>query len=1293
MRFSAHQFLPATRALQERVTATSLAALGLLAVLLAVFALQYSVQAVYADTNGASIAYRSNSGVSGLASVKYREWNPATYAWGAEVQLPADPTTSNIRFAWIEYSPISSKRVLISLQDDGTLDSYVCASACTTPTNWMISRNLADLWTVAPGGAQRPFDIEFEKTSGDLVLVYDRVSASSTQELFYRVMSAGDAYFGPENSINDTTSSLGSDILYSFIRMDSQKTPGSDVLGMIVLDETGSDAIAWRWDGSAWGNLLELTATAAIGNEEDIGVAFETNSGDMIVVAGQGTSIQYNEFSGGAWAATTTLGGWNIGTINWITIKADPVTSSNGIFLLASGDLNDMDSAFWSGSAWTSHSESDGGIDNNAARVMDFAWDNTGSRGVLIWGTANNRLDYKRFSGTSTFTARTNFAETANHPWVQLADIANPTLADNLSSIGATLDTTFDIGGLRWDGASTNPVSTGDGGITTDTTVSTYESFRVAWQRSAVAQTWLRVPIEGLGLTDGPSKNPSKRFFENLGLMDTLQTVSSFIRQFNENLGLSDTRAFNTSRRTNENLGLSDSRFSSTGKSISENLSVADATTTRMAYSHFIFENLAASDQTSRALAKSLNENAVFGDSTLTATAYVESIAENIRFVDSISMVNIFDKSLSESLSVAESIGSSTFKVLFENVGGADLGSTESGKSLSEGIVVADQYVSEHGKFLAEGVEVSDAIYMIMGYSSFLFENVGAGDGNSFSSLKLLSEETGLSDSLANSVAYVQFLTDGIAVSESLIQDILRSLSENLELAEQSSREVSKVLTENAGVEDIFAMSVDYARFITENIQVLEGSSTVTDFSRSFSEAVSVGDGLAMNSIKTMSETLESLDSTSFGTGKLISEGVALADWFNDDASKLISESLAMVDAVTQSMDFVYMFFENLAFTDSQTYTADFVKFVTEQIGINELFSTISTFNKSLDENLALSEGASPVSSFVLAMAENLSLLAGVPSMLSSISVSLTESLAASDEIGNIFLDIYFELFEPLTMAVSFFTPFVAYQNSLVSEGVGVADQLEIGGPRTLDLEESLAFVDSEASQKRDRSTDGSLTSEDSVGKGTSRTHYTKSIREWVSLEISTGIGEVKQPEGPTLKTIDLALSEKLTLKMQEKYSAVSAPPAVLNLGASVGNVSTAFQLLPPAAAGSAQFQVVNNADSTSHVILKYRVTESIGGKEIFAGVQEIDLEERQRVQKTVSIPFLQPGNYHVQVGVENGQGELMDSATLQISVPWLTVYFYPALMGIIFAAVGGWMLMIAAINRRSRKRKAKPRQ
>jgi hypothetical protein len=1053
--------------------ALEICAITLLAAVTAVVLALSMAQEALADSNNAAISYRSNTGTNTLNSAKYREWNPSTLAWGSEVELPADPTSSNIRFAWTEFSPISSKRVVVTLQDDGTLDSYVCSVSCTSTANWMIARDVADLWSAAPAGPQRPFDLEFEKTSGDLLLIYDKVSTSSSQELFYRTMAAGAAYFGSESSIDDTTTSVSSDVIYSFIRMDSQKTASSDVLGMIALDQTNTDVIAWRWDGTTWGNLHELTSSASIGTEEAMGVAFETNSGDMVIVAGEGTAMRYNQFSSG-WGTSATFGTIAIGNINWVSIKADPVSTSSALFVLETGDLSDMDSQYWSGSAWTDHAEHDAGIDGHAARVADFAWDNTGNQGVLVWGTASGRLDYKRFSGTSTFAAQGSFTETSTHPWVQLSDVPNPTSGDTVSSLGATNDATNDIGGIRWNGGTNNPVSTTDGGITSDTTVTAYENFKAAWQRSTAATSWSETAGEGLGMSDSQAKGADKKLSENLELTDAIQAIATFVKQLNESVALADTRVFGSNKRISENMWVSDDKSFATTRPLSETVSLTDSLSTAFIYAKSLSENLEWDDQFAQSAAKSFSEALAHADGLATISQFSRTFTENVDITTALtrsiekgmpeeltasdSRWTTFGKPILEDLRAAESVTTSAnfaaslgesletaaatltsvdfVAMLVEPIATADSSTRDPALSFSDGLGISDGMTNLAAKWLEENAEFDDLTSTAAGFIRSVQESLSFNDVTSVAMhfQRGLSENLEIEQALAAVADYVKPISESLAVADSLLNaaDFVLSTSELLGAADDVAGSLEKRLGEILLSANAFVFDLD--KVLSEVVEADDSLNAETSFVTNLGEGLSVLDQLVTSTdfARILAEGLGTSELIVIDTAKSLSEAVAAAEITIRDSQKLVTDRLNVQDALSTATNFVRSIMESVGLTAVPSLFGYFTAGISESLHVGDAFAHSQNFVQSFAESLASSTALLTASEFAASISERVAAVDGVTSQVSK---ALNDAISAKDLVSN-------------------------QLGVLLGEGLALADSVVSSALLLQEIDESLAFED-----------------------------------------------------------------------------------------------------------------------------------------------------------------------------------------------------------------------------------------
>jgi len=99
----------------------------------------------------------------------------------------------------------------------------------------------------------RPFDIAYEQSSGDAILVY-----------------------GPS----------GGGLKY----------------------RTNMNAEAYIWDGSSWGNHTTLSTDLSYNRSEPIALAYD-NNGNLMVVAGEATNnvVRWNQWNGSSWGTGETV--------------------------------------------------------------------------------------------------------------------------------------------------------------------------------------------------------------------------------------------------------------------------------------------------------------------------------------------------------------------------------------------------------------------------------------------------------------------------------------------------------------------------------------------------------------------------------------------------------------------------------------------------------------------------------------------------------------------------------------------------------------------------------------------------------------------------------------------------------------------------------------------------------------------------------------------------------------------------------------------------------------------------
>jgi trimeric autotransporter adhesin len=417
----------------------------------------------------AFIAYRDST--TSLNTPKGRTWTGETATWGSQIEMPT--ANSPVRFVRVAYSTIvqnSSVKIVVTLSDDGYLDAYVWNG-----TNWSVANNIANPGTTA--NAYRCYDIVYENTTGNALLVYSR--GTTTNQIGYKIWTSATGWSNEYLLNNAYTTGIA-----YWVSLASKA--GANKIAMIYID-ANKDVQGYEWTGSSW-SLMGATAVwdtgAGTATTEAIAVRYETNSGDALFVwASSANKVKWRTWDGTTLGAVTTQNvNSGIGNnVNWLSLKANPVSTSNAMFLVVVSNKNDFTTDYWSGSAWAAFVEQDTGVDAIAARCADFAWEPTGSKGLLVWGTTAGKIDYKTFTAPNTFGADTPITMGSNtHLWVQLR--VNPrSVTGDVMILGAVLEgTTNDIGAIKWDGTNFSVIGTNT--ISSDTTVTTYECFELKFK-------------------------------------------------------------------------------------------------------------------------------------------------------------------------------------------------------------------------------------------------------------------------------------------------------------------------------------------------------------------------------------------------------------------------------------------------------------------------------------------------------------------------------------------------------------------------------------------------------------------------------------------------------------------------------------------------------------------------------------------------------------------------------------------------------------------------------------------
>ncbi|HEV8323970.1 MAG TPA: hypothetical protein VG389_20305 [Myxococcota bacterium] len=436
-------------------------------------------------TPGAWMAYRrSDVGTCAAGAAwcpRIRPWTAAgAGTWGGEVVLSS--SGSPVREAVLKASPVSERKVLITLSDDGQLDSYICAASCDTAGSWVHDGAIGTVWTTAPATHSRRFDVEFERSTGDAVLVYGIVDTGSTHDLAYRVLGSTDMAWGAAAFID--LWSGPNDYQATWIALDRDPSPAATAEEMIVVaNRTASFVSAAVWNGSSWANFTTISGFTS-GAQESIAVKYAADGTKGMVISRSDApvSVASSYWDGTAWTSVAAFDHdtSDSSSVEWLTLKADP--ASDDLLAVIVDTAADLNTAYWTGSAWTPiTSNLDTSLNDISGRLADFEWNQTGSTGELVYDTDGigttlrtrvcSATGCAAFSDVSTYVGKVG--------WIAM--YRNPTTADTVDILSSRLNDDLDLGSFTWNGTGFS--NYGDAVITNNTGALLYECYSIAFRQ------------------------------------------------------------------------------------------------------------------------------------------------------------------------------------------------------------------------------------------------------------------------------------------------------------------------------------------------------------------------------------------------------------------------------------------------------------------------------------------------------------------------------------------------------------------------------------------------------------------------------------------------------------------------------------------------------------------------------------------------------------------------------------------------------------------------------------------
>ncbi|MBI5133966.1 MAG: hypothetical protein HZA81_01075, partial [Candidatus Taylorbacteria bacterium] len=266
----------------------------------------------------------------------------------------------------IKASPTKDEYIAGYVNSAGTLQ-VMCYDGASWTNEWSVS--------VGGTGTTRRFDIAYEKTSGDVMVVYG-TNAATTNELAYRT-KAGSSACGSANWSGATNyDAVRTSGIVHWVRAEGSPASGSNTIAVAWAD-ANADLSAMEWTGASFAvaepaAALEtsLEFVTAAQDVQSFDIAFESTSGELMVAWGL---TQATSCTAGTAIATTNCIRYATYTNAWSSVAAIPTVADPATHLDMSGNPNtneivlasvdnsqaDVSAAYWSGSAWTGQANID----------------------------------------------------------------------------------------------------------------------------------------------------------------------------------------------------------------------------------------------------------------------------------------------------------------------------------------------------------------------------------------------------------------------------------------------------------------------------------------------------------------------------------------------------------------------------------------------------------------------------------------------------------------------------------------------------------------------------------------------------------------------------------------------------------------------------------------------------------------------------------------------------------------------------------------------------------------------
>ncbi len=910
----------------------------------------------------AGIAYKTGS----AGGVAYRQWDPSTTSWGSQVSLTS--AGSDIYAVKFLYSPVSQLKVIGVLESNGEIDIYYCEFNCVSASSWTGPVLVADMGT--PTAGSKYFDMAFESSSGELLIVYDK-AVTEAADFYYKTLDPSTLTLSGEGSFNYVGGATADNRDIRFFRMASKAR--SDEIAMILLDAgpTTTSTNAFIWNGSSFGNSLIVSSNvAAATTRESIGVAYETSSGAAMVFSADNTGganakAAFARFSGGSWGPVTRYDP-NPSVSNtllplWFAVKANPVSNQ----IMACNlqiTTNDLSCILVTAGVAGTNTRVDPEIASAATRMFDIAWDPAGSTGIVVYddAAATTSIKFRTFdaSGALSWGAETSITVAVQVRWlVGATDTGGVTTG--VDSLWAWYEdtTTDDIGDGEWDRTSTTATMTdnGDASITADAgTVNTVEVMAIDFRKSPGK----RSISDSFTIGDSVTYGVTRSIAETLPVSDAIVAKVTG-RAIADGLSVTDSiTAKITARAVADSLGVTDVIAAKiTGVAISDSIAVTDNLTGKVT-ARAIADSFAVTDAIAKSVTKQVSDSVGITDTI--SHRVNRSVTDNLGMTDAIStsvsrsisdslgvtdgIITGISRSISESIAVTDTIAKSVTKQVADSVAVTEVVAAKvTGRAIGDSVTVVDSVATNLSRPVSENISVSETVDRV------------------YLALRSAADSIGVTESITMSVSRPMVDTIGITDLAAITMVASRPASETLSVIDSVSaiRTVQSAASDTVGVTDVISVARGVSGSPSDSLSVTD--SITKSVTRSTDDSITFTDSLSVNITvsRPMSDSIAISDSMATGVLRPVSETIPVTDSVTGAfiAGRTPSDTLAVDVSVSRTYAAVRALQDTITLTDG--ISVNITRSEADTLGVSDSIETAFGKQREMSNSIALTDGIS----------------------------------------------------------------------------------------------------------------------------------------------------------------------------------------------------------------------------------------------------------------------------------------------------------------------------------------------